>query len=587
MNHYATYSPEDNKIRIYPASRLDADREWYDNTFKAAGYRWAAKQECFVCPRWTPRAEDIALELCGEIDDEDYSPEERAADRAERFSGYRDKRRAEAHGHADNYDTGPEVFGHQSQARAKRQAARHDRHRGRACSQWSKAEYWQERTAGVIAHALHRSSASVRRGRIKRLEAEQRKHEKSRAEAIERWNAWQRVATMDGATTPVVMRDRYYMDDATKPAGKLAYTLANVGSYGFDYEHPRTGDRNSLYSLLTDPLNPITPAEAAEIYLSRWADPAAPDSRSQRWSDHYNLRLTYERAMLEAEGGFAGEDDIEPGGFFGGFQVVKVNKSPATGRATSVVLLIDGKECRRNIERLGSGKYRPPTDDERAEFAERVKSQRAAAKKIRKPSLINPTPEDAERLQAEFNSRAKHPSEVWYMTQAEYSARSKGSYGACETITVTEKLQEYRKFVTGGTRRGGRVEVFKVRTGHASGQLYAADRVVVLTDKPQKPIPWDAVQAARADQPTTEGMFHRLGEIVDALNSNPFMDHADDQSRRLIWDAEYVGWAWSSSSTQHGLTDEGKAAYERYREVVADGGTPVENGTIYAGAVQQ
>ena len=38
MEHSATYSPEDNKLRLYPACRLDADE--YAKV-KAAGFIWA------------------------------------------------------------------------------------------------------------------------------------------------------------------------------------------------------------------------------------------------------------------------------------------------------------------------------------------------------------------------------------------------------------------------------------------------------------------------------------------------------------------------------------------------------------------
>ncbi len=43
----ATYSPEDNKLRLYPSCRLDS--ETYARV-KAAGFRWAPKQELFVAP---------------------------------------------------------------------------------------------------------------------------------------------------------------------------------------------------------------------------------------------------------------------------------------------------------------------------------------------------------------------------------------------------------------------------------------------------------------------------------------------------------------------------------------------------------
>lgn len=413
MEHSATYSPEDNKLRLYPACRLDV--EDYAKV-KAAGFKWAPKQELFVAPKWTPQREDLLLEMCGEIGDEDYSPEERAADRAERFSGYRDKRRAEAGGLADRFDAGPSAFGHQSRARAERQANRHDRLRVGAVSQWSKAEYWQRRTEGVIANALYKSSAKVRRSRILRLEADMR----------------------------------------------------------------------------------------------RWA-------RGERWTAHYNLRLTYERAMLAEEGGSAADEQMEVGGFFGSHQIWKVNKSPATGRVVSLGFWgqhpwrtnADGSPVMGiqtyNIERLPEGNYRPATAEELAAFkvkqAESKKEQKAKGPKV--ASLINPTNEDAERLQAAWNAKRKaaheanrssrpyQPSTVFYMKQAVYSAVAKGTYSHFETVEVCEHGQQPARQY--GRNSDASPVAFKVRKGYGGdgGYSYAADRVVVITDKPQKPLPLD------------------------------------------------------------------------------------------------
>src|SRR3990172_5821451 len=61
----ATYSPDDNKLRLYASARLDADT--YARV-KAAGFIWAPKQELFVAPMWTPQREDLLIELCGAID---------------------------------------------------------------------------------------------------------------------------------------------------------------------------------------------------------------------------------------------------------------------------------------------------------------------------------------------------------------------------------------------------------------------------------------------------------------------------------------------------------------------------------------
>lgn len=93
MNMTATYSPEDNKLRLYSVTRLGA--ETYVRV-KAAGFKFAPRQELFVAPMWTPGREDLLLELCGEIDDEDTSLVERAEERSERFSEYSEHRTADA-----------------------------------------------------------------------------------------------------------------------------------------------------------------------------------------------------------------------------------------------------------------------------------------------------------------------------------------------------------------------------------------------------------------------------------------------------------------------------------------------------------
>lgn len=537
MTH-ATYSPEDNKLRLYVGR---VPRDDYER-LRAAGYVSTPKQDCDFVATWTPRREDLAREFIpdgDDIGDEDYSPQERSADRAERFSDYRDKRADEAGTSADTFDAGPSAFGHQNRQRAERQAARHDRHRTFAVSQWSKAEYWQQRTAGVISHALHRSSARVRRGRILTLEAEQRRNEAARKKYAAAHAAWSKVQTLDGADVPIVhvsTSDFIGMDRTkTTPAGRFAYALANHYSYS-EHAHPRNAERKaSLYSLLTDPQDPITPREAAALWLGNAKTPGDPENSSERWARHYELRLTYERAMLAAEGGSAAEADMEPGGWIntgnrtgsvftnvdtGWKQIQGVNKSPVTGRVTSVKVWgktwsripdHDGKPClvSVNIERLPEGAYRPPTEEERAVFQAETKARKAKEKatKPKEPPLVNPTDEDAARLQAHWNAVAKarfdkwrsegngwgdyKPTELRRMTQAEYSARSKGSYGNCETVAVCENGLRPRRW-EGNVSATNPSIAFKVRKGYANtGNTASADAVIVITDKPQKPLPLD------------------------------------------------------------------------------------------------
>jgi hypothetical protein len=83
----ATYSPEDNKLRLYAETRLD--KELYGRV-RSNGFIWAPKQKLFVAPMWTPERADFLEELVGEIEDEDKSLVERKeppAVRARRIKG--------------------------------------------------------------------------------------------------------------------------------------------------------------------------------------------------------------------------------------------------------------------------------------------------------------------------------------------------------------------------------------------------------------------------------------------------------------------------------------------------------------------
>lgn len=619
-----TYCPEDNKLRLYVGRVPRAEYE----TLRAAGFTSTPKQDCDFVATWTPHREDLAreyLEDHEDIGDEDYSPEDRAADRAERFGDYRDKRANEAGASADAFDAGPAAFGHQNRARAERAARRHDRKRVYAVSQWSKAEYWQERTAGVIRHALHKSSAHVRRGRILTLEAEQRKHEAGRKEHAEMWAAWELVPTLDGAHEPLKRAESksFLGLAAGSKLGQIAaYRLANSSGCWKQCTHPRTGETSSLYSLLTDPVDPITPAEAAALFLGSHRSPDDPESLSARWSAHYEMRLTYERAMLEAEGGSAAEVDMEPGGWIqvgsarrsrhliavdGWAQILRVNRSPVTKRVVSVVAHgrdpfgyadpAEGQKIREitiNIQRAGDDAYRAPTEEERAAFKAETKAKKAAAKasKPKAPPLVNPTDADAEKLQAVWNAKAEADhkrrggygqfklSEVCRMTQAEYSARSKGSYAKAGTADISEKLEE-RRTNYAGRDLCGRETVFKIRKTSSGFDMYAADRVVVITDKPQKPIPWADVEAAKDRQPTPEKLFPRMESLAEAVRLQ-LLPKGGTDLYQLIEDAHYVGWVYVSSSTQFGLTSEGKAAFDRWQEVTTEGGTFYETGIGYS-----
>ncbi len=454
-SYSATYCLADDKIRIY-CGRVE--RETY-NYLRQNKFVSTPKQSCDFVAVWSPRTEDIALAMISEEDDigdEDTSPEERAADRAERFAGYRDKRRSEAHGYADKYDAGPDAFGNQNRARAERQAARHERSRGNALSQWSKAEYWQSRTAGVIDHALHKCDAHTRRGRILTIEADMRR------------------ATEGG-----------------------------------------------------------------------------------RWHQHLQHRLNYENAMLAAEGAQASEVEMIVGGFIGNRQIWKINRSPVTGRVVSVAFSATGGP--RNIERLGADVYRAPTPEELEAFNAAQATVKAARKADPKgPVLINPTPEDAQRLQDIWNAGqpADRQSKIALMTQEAYSARSKGSYGIAETVNVTERGRAFYENYN-GIQFAGHTAVCKVRKTSAGTGLYAADRVIVITDKPQKPIPWDAITETGDNPPSRQAAIKSLPELNEARRGKSWFRDIDEDARVLWMDAASWGLTSYQSESQFNFTELG------------------------------
>jgi len=400
----ATYCPDDNKLRIYCGRVERPTYEW----LRGLGYVATPKQSCAFVATWTPAREDAALAMIGDnddISDESESPEERAADRAERFSGYLDNRRAEAGAMADTFDNGPTAFGHQSRERAARQAARHDRHRTGATSQWSKAEYWQARTAGVILHAIYKASPRVRRGRILTLEAEQRAYPKD----------------------------------------------------------------------------------------------------SGRWGAHVYLRLTYERAMLENEGGSAGNVEMEIGGRIGSYLILQIHKSNVTKAVVSVTVSTPGANVwgravnrqKINIQKFGEDIYTAPTPDDLAEAKALIgaRSDAMKASNATAPKLLNPTDEDAQKLQDAWNDattakrsfygKGKPPAAVARMTQAAYSARSKGDYSPASSVFVGPDYvpthQQYRGNVADGA-------AFKIRQ-ISPGDYCGCNCVVIITDKPRHPIP--------------------------------------------------------------------------------------------------
>ncbi len=340
----ATYSPDDNKLRLYAASRLD--QETYKKVHDA-GFRWAPKQALFVAPAWTPGREDVLLSLAGEIEDEDSTLAERQEARAERFTGYSGKRASESAQALDEVERlaamippgQPILVGHHSERRARRDAQRIENGMKRAVMLFERAEYWEERARSALLHAKYKERPDVRWRRIKKIEADLRKAEKTIAQSQKYLTMW-RAESLDLNMAKLISSHDHIsacfpLDTYPRPAEKSQYE----------------GSR-SLWSALDDDI--ITTEQAREIAI-RYHERQI--QHQQRWVNHYQNRLIYERAMLDESGGVviraAGSDERrelthavmreldapdnwtmngEYGSEFGGFFPVQVRFTPAHER---------------------------------------------------------------------------------------------------------------------------------------------------------------------------------------------------------------------------------------------------------------
>lgn len=345
----ATYSPDDNKLRLSAAGRLPPDL--YARV-RAEGFRWAPKQDIFVSPRWTPAAEDLLLELCGDIGDDDASLTERAEERAARFDGYSESRaddaeqaRAAVARIADHIPLGqPILIGHHSEKHARRDAEKIDNGMRRAVKMWKTSKYWQERAAGAIRHAKYKERPDVRARRIKGIEADRRKIERTKAEAEKFLRTYG-----DAEAQAVTLGDG---------RGLIA---ALLGTYegGLSFE-----DQNAFTK------GTMTREDAQAKAMRNLSGTVAA---CNRWIDHYDNRLAYERAMLADAGGTVADRTApEKGGacrcwtFRAGWSLIqKVNK-------VSVTVLDNwgngGPDFLRNIafDKLAAVMSRAQVDEARA-----------------------------------------------------------------------------------------------------------------------------------------------------------------------------------------------------------------------------
>lgn len=415
----ATYSPEDNKLRLYSRSRLDADL--YARV-KEAGFHWAPRQELFVAPMWTPHRADLLIELCGEIGDEDVSLVDRAAERADRFEDYSDRRSQDADAAhravsavSQRFEFGqPILIGHHSERKARKDAERMENGMRRAVKMWETSTYWAARAAGALQNAKYKELPGVRHRRIKGLAADNRAHERTLTDAQEWLSQWGR----DGLTL-----------ERAKAISNYSHISHCFLLADFPRDPPASQYEGSmgLWSALDGGV--ITEQQARDIAVPALSRAVA---RAERWIEHYSHRIAYERAMLGESGGLKAEAfDIQPGGqvLIGAEWVVVLRVNKSGGQINSVTT--SARYVRvRGIEEVKD--YRAPSDDDAA----KVK----AATKL--PPMVN------------------FPGEGFIEMTADEWKRKSPDYKGSRKVAANEQHGAYRyksSFIAGGSYRSAQV----------------------------------------------------------------------------------------------------------------------------------
>jgi hypothetical protein len=252
-------------------------------------------------------------------------------------------------------------------------------------------------------------------------------------------------------------------------------------------------------------------------HVEKWGDNWELTKENSRVWRHLNLRLAYEKAMLENEGGEATLAEYAIGQTFGKFIILKVNKSSVTGKTTSLRVfrkateseITEGSSWRKIIigswviadlditrytqDELTTGEATPETLEQVKLITEHMKPKKKA------PSLLNPTLEDAKALSQVWGNVG---GDVLEMTSERYTLNSKGSYAKYETVECSADWKMSRQGYYGRTER--KEPAFKVRFACVTIDYRSCWVPIVLTDKPVKALP--AIEAVETPELVKQGV---------------------------------------------------------------------------------
>ncbi len=276
----ATYSPEDNKLRLYPTNFDEYLPEDVYKKLSEVGFRKAYKQELYVSPSWSVSREDVCLEFVDEITCEETSIGERAVNKAERLEVLAQKRLLESNVYSqaassimDNALNQPILAGHHSQRKLEKAQEKLERDQDKAESLLSTANYWLYRATGVERHANKKHDPFVRIGRIKTLKKELRDVQRSLNHAHIVKKLWSKIQ----AETDEVKKEKY-----------VSYYLGT---------HLATGATAPMSTYSAYSKEEITSIEAIELALNE-AKRVINSVTNARVINHVLNRLAYERYEL-------------------------------------------------------------------------------------------------------------------------------------------------------------------------------------------------------------------------------------------------------------------------------------------------
>jgi len=486
----ATYSAEDNKLRLYPFSRLESE---VFAAVKAEGFKWAPKQELFVAPKWTPSREDFCLKIAGEIGAEETTLVERAQAKAERLDALGHKRAHEADSYAEavnriskRFEAGqPILVGHHSEKKARKDQEKMHRAMEQSNKAAKAVDYWSYRAEGVEAHANYKLQPRVIQRRIKTLLADLRGWQRQINFSYKCLELWQEIGNIENVEELQKNVDFYsqaFTNEGDYSPRKLSDSLRNG-----DIDHKTVVEESiKLHELRIN----------SEYYT--------------RWICHILNRLGFERSQLGEVKRFEGDLTATILQAFTREQgadkpkAVQKNGCWVVSSEVPLPLHLSDEKCLS----LGDSQWRDLMVSVGYEVV--IKARRKSTSTANQLPIINPSKDEAIKLQALWNDVAKKNNTkricavnnvaISEMTQATYSENSKGDYARCNMISLDATGRKVEMKWEGMQRVESGEPVCRVRIYTGGEGLYSADSLISVSDKPNKvlPISWETKQEAVA-----------------------------------------------------------------------------------------